>query len=276
MNGTVLDKIIAAKRVRIDEAKRRFPTEQLAKNAAARGFTRERGQFRKAISRPDRINIIAEFKRASPSRGLISDQFAPGEIARMYQQAGAAAISVLTEEDFFRGSLEDLCEVQESVQVPVLRKDFIIDEYQILESAVAAVNAILLIAAALDPIELKHFHDIGSDYGLDVLVEVHDTRELDIALDAGAELIGINNRNLKTFNVSLEVSESLVTAVPEGKVVVAESGIKGPEDIIRLREAGFSAFLVGETLMSSAEPLRELQRLLGADISEWELSCQQQ
>lgn len=267
MTGTFLDKIIEAKRHRVSEAKRLVSRDELFKQASKRESSAGQNRFRNAISDTSRVNIIAEYKRASPSRGTISDRLDPVETAMNYQHAGAAAVSVLTEEDFFRGCLQDLCQIKHHVSIPIIRKDFIIDEYQIVESAAAKADAILLIVAALSRQELIHFHRLGTDLNLDVLVEVHDPKELEIALEAGAELIGVNNRNLKTFEVSLEVSETLIKLIPAEKVAVAESGITGEADIHRLRDVGFSAFLVGETLMRSSDPGADLRKLVGAKAS---------
>jgi indole-3-glycerol phosphate synthase len=206
--------------------------------------------------------IIAEIKRASPSVGLICRDFDPVRIAREYQSAGAAALSVITEVQYFRGGLEILAMLRWNAALPLLRKDFIIDPYQILEARHAGADAVLLIAALLDGSTLRFLRNEAERYGMDALVEVHDEPDLQKALDAGAGLIGVNNRNLRTFDVSLEVSFNLARLLPGGVLAVAESGIRTSEDIRRLSGAGYKGFLVGESLMRSASPGAALADLL--------------
>lgn len=220
-----------------------------------------RRSLKKALERPG-FNIIAEVKRASPSKGLIAREFDPLKIARLYEEAGAAAISCLTDEKFFAGHLEYLAAIREVVSLPLLRKDFIIDEVQIEEARAFGADAILLIVAALSPKRLKALLKKARELGLEALVEVHDAHELEVALEAQAEIIGVNNRNLKTFEVELETSINLRRLVPESIPFVAESGIKGPEDIRRLQEAGIRAALIGESLMRAHDPKEALKRLL--------------
>ena len=206
--------------------------------------------------------IIAEIKQASPSKGILSHDFAPARIAAAYQSGGAAALSVLTDETFFHGSLADLQAARAAVSLPVLRKDFTIDPSQILEAAAHGADAILLIAAILTTRQLRDFRESAATLRLSALVEVHNRRELDAAIDAGADLIGVNNRNLSTFEVTLDTSLSLAEHMPPGVVLVSESGIRDAADIVRLRAAGYHAFLVGEHLMKSADPAAALRNLV--------------
>lgn len=206
--------------------------------------------------------VIAEIKKASPSKGVISDQFDPPAIARAYEQGGAAALSVLTDREYFQGRLEDLEAAREAVSVPVLRKDFTTDEYHVVEAAAHGADAILLIAAVLDGGQLRRYRELAGQYRMAALVEVHDAEELAMAIDSGATIIGVNNRNLQTFEVSLEVALRLAEGIPDSVVKVAESGIHSAADIARLREAGYRGFLVGEHLMRSGDPERALKALL--------------
>ncbi len=260
---TILDDILDDKRREVEAARARRGEDELAREAAA---CREpvRG-FRQALARAEAPAIIAELKRRSPSKGLIRPDFDPVEGARAYQQGGAAAISVLTDAKYFGGELGYLRAVREAVPLPLLRKDFVVDGYQIDEARVAGADAVLLIVAALRPDELADLHKRGRERGLDVLVEVHDEAELEAALTVGADLIGVNNRDLRTFDVDLAVSERLAARLPaSGDVLlVAESGIHTPADVERLRRAGARAFLVGESLMRErdlAVALAELRR----------------
>jgi indole-3-glycerol phosphate synthase len=208
--------------------------------------------------------IIAEVKKASPSKGILSHDFDPVRIARMYQAGGASALSVLTDETFFQGSLADLESARGAVDIPVIRKDFTIDPLQILEAAAHGADAILLIAAILSECELRDFRETAARYQLSALVEVHNRRELDSAIAAGADLIGVNNRNLSTFEVTLDTSIELAQHMPSGAILVSESGIHHAADIARLRAAGYSAFLVGEHLMKSGDPAAALRELAAA------------
>jgi len=256
---TILDEILAHKRVELDAARRRVSPPDLARRAAtmppARGF-------RRALLEPG-TRVIAELKRRSPSKGEIRRDFDPVAIARAYQAGGAAALSVLTDDRFFGGSLAVLEAVRAVTPLPLLRKDFVVDAYQIDEARVAGADAVLLIVAALSAAELEHLRAHAASVGLDVLVEVHDEAELDAAKGVGADLIGINNRDLRSFVTDLGVTERLAKRVPQGVLVVAESGIFGPEDVARLKRAGASAFLVGESLMREPDPGLALRRLLG-------------
>ena len=208
--------------------------------------------------------IIAEVKKASPSKGVLSHDFDPARIAAAYERGGAAAVSVLTDRSFFQGSLQDLETARAAISLPVLRKDFTIAESQILEAAAHSADAILLIAAILTEREIRDFREYAAKLRLTALVEVHNRRELDIAIAAGSDVIGVNNRDLNTFAVTLETSLDLAEHMPAGALLVSESGIHGAEDIARLRAAGYSAFLVGEHLMKSGDPETALQQLVAA------------
>jgi indole-3-glycerol phosphate synthase len=256
----LLATIVAATRRIVEVRSSREPIATLS-SRAERVVTRP-GAFRAALARTDRVNVIAECKRRSPSRGVLRADYDPGTIARGYSAAGAAAISVLTEPTFFDGSLDHLATVRSLLDVPLLRKDFIVSEYQLLEARATGADAVLLIAGALPPAELTRLLKRAGDLGLDALVEVHNTDELTAALDAGADVIGVNNRNLRTLAVDLDVSEELIARIPKAVTAVSESGIKTPADIKRFRRLGYSAFLVGERFMACADPGQELRGLL--------------
>lgn len=260
--STFLEEIIEAKRVRVAREKANANLVDVKRRAFENVGTPRR--FRNALTDRSRINIIAEFKRASPSKGVINDTLGPAETAAAYEKGGAAAISVLTEQDFFRGSLDDLAAARNAVDLPLLRKDFIVDEFQIYESAAVGADAILLIVAALNVEELRTFQSLTHELGLDVLVEVHDHEELTIAVDIGAHLIGVNNRNLKTFEVSLAVSRGLIEHAPTDAVMIAESGLRSYDEIIELHAIGYGGFLIGETLMRSGNPTNALTDLTRA------------
>ena len=254
----ILDTIVAKKKVEVAELRRKgiqLPTE-FRENIIAppRGF-------RSTLTRYPDVSIIAEVKKASPSKGVICADFRPVDIAVNYQQNGAQAISVLTDVDFFQGSLLYMMQVREAVSLPVLRKDFIIDELQIEEASAHGADAILLIAAILDLVQLRDYRACAGEYGMDVLVEVHDERETELALEAGSELIGINNRNLKDFSMDLETTFRLKKIIPEETPVVSESGLKTVDDFRRLRDEGIAAALVGETLMRAGADSALLQSL---------------
>jgi indole-3-glycerol phosphate synthase len=216
--------------------------------------------FRAALTASEPA-IIGEIKKASPSKGVLAKDFDPAAIARLYALGGAAALSVLTDREFFKGSLDDLLSARSAVDVPVLRKDFTIDEVQVIEAAAHGADAILLIAALLDELTMRRFRELATHYQMAALVEVHDEAELDRALGSGAEIVGVNNRNLHTFHVTLETSLRLAEKIPAGVVKVSESGIQCSADVKRLREAGYQAFLVGEHLMKSADPAAALGEL---------------
>ena len=260
--AAILERIVAATRARVAEAKRAADLramERLAEQHVPRGFRQAL-----AAKSHDGIAVIAELKKASPSKGLIRAEFHVAELARELASAGAAALSVLTDEDFFQGSLENLRLASGAVSIPCLRKDFIVDEFQLLEARANSADAVLLIVAALTAEELRSLASGARAQGLGVLCEVHDGAELDRALDAGCDLIGVNTRDLRTFKVDLETAFALAEKFPAGVVKVAESGIHSAEDVARLRSAGYDAFLVGESLMRSSAPgeaLRELMRV---------------
>lgn len=257
---TSLDSIVSATRKRVSESRRSTDLRGLERKASAytpRGF-RERLR-RAARSGPA---IIAELKKASPSKGLIRADFRPIELAQELEQAGAAALSVLTDEEFFQGSLEYLEQASAATSLPCLRKDFMVDEFQILESRAHCADAILLIVAALDQKELLTFARTAQAHELDVICEVHDEDELQRALDAGCDLIGVNSRDLKTFKVDLATALRLGEKIPSECVRVAESGIHSGADVARLRSAGYDAFLIGESLMRAERPGEALKILM--------------
>ena len=267
---TRLDTILAETRATVALAKKHVPVEELERRTADH---RPRG-WAAALRRQaaNGFAVIAEIKKASPSKGLIRTDFDPAWLARRYQAGGAAALSVLTDEPFFQGSLRNLELASAAVSLPCLRKDFIVDEYQIVEALAHRADAILLIAAAVGNAEMKQFAEKAHGLALDVLVEVHTGDELDRVLDAlgesGADAIGVNNRDLKTFDVRLENSLELVERIPTSVVRVTESGISSGEDLARLRKAGFDAFLIGESLMRQADPGAALAMLLsGAGVA---------
>jgi indole-3-glycerol phosphate synthase len=263
MSSDILTEIMTVKRRRIAEAKAALPLETLQDNVSHSKSTAVPRALTKALSNTTRLNVIAEFKRRSPSKGMISEGADPRSVAREYQDGGACAISVLTEEDFFAGSLDDLRSVRASVSVPVLRKDFVFDEYQLWESAAAGASAVLLIVAALSDEELVWLRSVAEEQlGLDALIEIHSEAEMDRAVAAGARLIGVNNRNLRTFDVSLTVSERLAERAPKGTILVSESGLRTRADLLQLREVGYSGFLIGETLMRSNDPKAALKAFL--------------
>lgn len=208
--------------------------------------------------------MIAEVKKASPSKGILSHDFDPVRIATQYEAGGAAALSILTDESFFQGSLADLQAARAAVEIPVLRKDFTIATAHIVQAAAHGADAILLIAAILSEREIRDFREAAARYGMAALVEVHDRGELDVAIAAGADIIGVNNRNLNTFEVTLDTSIQLAQSMPSGALLVSESGIHNAADIARLRSAGYTAFLVGEHLMKSGDPATALRALVAA------------
>jgi len=262
MTGTILDKIFADKRVRAEAAKAASDRVALRDLALETRSTRGSHRFRNALSDPLRINIIAEFKKASPSKGVINNGVDPADVARQYDEGGAAAISVLTEEDHFKGSLDDLRAVRAAVDLPILRKDFIFDEFQIYEAAATGTDAILLIAAMLGDDEIQRLRTIAEvELGLDALIEVHTLAELERVAKTGSTLIGVNNRDLKTFHVTLDVSRELIRHAPDGAIMVTESGLSSHHELLELRGLGYTGFLIGETLMRTGMPTSDLRRL---------------
>ncbi|HEX7295135.1 MAG TPA: indole-3-glycerol phosphate synthase TrpC [Pyrinomonadaceae bacterium] len=259
----ILSEIIARKQQQLEAAKQVVRLETL-REAALRVRENARAHaLRNALFPTDRINIIAEFKRRSPSKGVIRKDADPSKIATEYASAGAAAISVLTEENYFDGSLDDLRNIRGAVRLPLLRKDFIFDEYQLYEAANAGADAVLLIVAALDDSSLSFLREIAEDkLDMDALVEVHDQQEMERAGRCGAKLIGVNNRDLRTFEVSLGTSLNLARFAPPNAILISESGLKTANDLRRLNEAGYRGFLVGESLMRADSPAQALAELL--------------
>ncbi|HKJ25008.1 MAG TPA: indole-3-glycerol phosphate synthase TrpC [Myxococcota bacterium] len=258
---SILAEILEHKHAEVAAARSRVPAEALAERAAAVG--RPVRSLAAALRDGERPRIVAEIKRRSPSRGEIRADFDPVGIAKAYADGGAAAISVLTDERWFGGSLEVLRQVRAVVDLPLLRKDFVVDPYQLDEARLAGADAALLIVAALSPERLEALLAHAEGLGLDALVEVHDASELEVARDVGARVIGINNRDLTTFEVDLATTEALAPRVGQGVVVVAESGIFTPADVARLEAAGAHAHLVGESLMRQPDPGRALALLRG-------------
>jgi indole-3-glycerol phosphate synthase len=262
----LLETIVAATRRIVEVRQAEEPLADLAERAAA--LPSKVGRFQTALAGLTGFNVIAECKRRSPSRGVLRPAYDPVAIAAGYAAAGAAAISVLTEPTFFDGSLDHLARVRAAVDIPVLRKDFVVTEYQLLEAKAAGADAVLLIVAALRPAELKVLHDHARRYGLDVLVEAHDAKELSIATDAGARIVGINNRNLRTLQVDVQASETLVSQIPPDVIAVSESGLKTRADLERLKALGYRAFLMGERFMTAADPGAALAELLATSNGE--------
>ena len=262
---TILQKIFEQKKIRVDEAKSKVDLSDFIRKAKEFRKQFQTCRFFDALSDNSRINIIAEIKRASPSKGIIKNDANVEEIAEIYENAGAAAISVLTEQDFFSGSFDDFQIVRKTVKSPILRKDFIFDEFQIYESALLGADAILLIAAMLENENLQKLYLLAKDLGIDVLVEVHDLEELERAENINAKIIGVNNRNLHNFEVSLDISRELAINAAQHSLLIAESGIRSKDEISELRELGFNGFLIGETLMRSGNTAEELKKLTGKD-----------
>jgi indole-3-glycerol phosphate synthase len=263
--GDFLGQVIATKRDQVlrDRSAEKFA--QLHKEALAIRAKAEPHRLRDAIARSSGPGIIAEFKRRSPSAGVIRSDVGLGETARAYERGGARAISILTDEEYFGGSLDDLMIVRAQTSLPILRKDFVIDPTQIFAAAIAGADAILLIVAALDDISLQRLLETAEgELGLDALVEVHTAEELQRATKAGAKLIGVNNRDLRTLRVSLETSERLIAAAPRDAIMVSESGLSGGGDLRRLGALGYRGFLVGEMLMRAADPAAKLRELIEA------------
>ncbi len=256
----ILDDIVAYKKEELAETKRRVSPSDIRSKAMDAGPLRG---FEKALAAGGDIKLIAEVKKASPSRGVIRGDFDPAAIAGVYEESGADCISVLTEKKYFQGSLDYLGEIRKTVRLPLLRKDFIIDAYQIFEARAAGADGLLLIAACLEKNQIGDYAGIAQGIGLDVLVEVHAYKELDKALSAGAMLLGINNRDLRTFKVDVKTTLELMKDVPDDRIVVSESGIKTREDVVMLHKAGVAAVLVGESLMREKNIGKKVKELLG-------------
>ena len=263
MTGTpdLLGTIIAATRRIVDVRREHEPAMLLEKRATA--ASPDGARFERELGTEGRVNVIAECKRRSPSKGVLAVYYDAVAIARNYQRGGAAAISVLTEPTFFDGSLDHLQAVRGAVALPLLRKDFVVDEYQLFEARAAGADAILLIVAALEQRDLVRLQARAWQLGLAVLVEVHDEAELTRAIDSGARVIGVNNRNLRTLEVDVEASYCLAARLPAGVVGVSESGLKSRDDVVRLSAAGYRAFLVGERFMTDPDPAGALRQLIG-------------
>ncbi|HEX8299762.1 MAG TPA: indole-3-glycerol phosphate synthase TrpC [Rubricoccaceae bacterium] len=256
--GSVLSQILADTRALVTEREARIPVAALEARSAFHAPTLS---LARALRRPDGPTFVAELKRASPSEGVLRREYDPAEIARGYRVAAAAALSVLTEPTHFKGSLDHLAQVRQAVDLPLLRKDFVVSEYQIAEARAYGADAVLLIAAALDPAELHSLHDAATSLGLGVLVEVHDAHELD-ALDLDRiAVLGVNSRDLRTFSVDLGRAETVFRVLPDRIVRIAESGIRTSDDTARLRDAGADAFLVGTAFMREPDPGRALAAL---------------
>jgi indole-3-glycerol phosphate synthase len=261
--GPDLLRTIVAATQQITDARRATESQPaLERRASAR--TPRGDRFEAALGMQGRVNVVAECKRRSPSRGVLAPQYDPVAIARQYEAGGAAAISVLTEPTFFDGALEHLTAVREAVALPVLRKDFVVDEYQLLEARAAGADAVLLIVAALEPAALVRLQSRAWELGLAALVEVHDDDELSRAFDAGARVIGVNNRNLRTLAVDVSASDRLAAKMPASVVGVSESGLQTRGDLERLAASGYRAFLIGERFMTDPDPARAIKGLIGA------------
>lgn len=256
----ILDEIVSKKRKRLNYTKSLIPLKDIKSRLADINKPRD---FKAAIKRKmdGKIKLIAEIKKASPSKGVIRENFNPVEIASVYEKKQASAISILTEEDFFQGNLEFIPKVKKVTTIPLLRKDFIFDEYQIYESRANEADAILLIAAILDKNQAKEYLHIAKELELSVLFEVHDLKELDMALLIDADIIGINNRNLKTMKIDINNTFEIKKEIPSGKIVVSESGIKTRDDILRLEAAGIDAVLIGTSFMEAGDIGKKIEEL---------------
>ncbi len=256
----ILSKIIQEKRKEVEETKKRLQLKDLIERVSKLYI---KSAFKRNISRGHHINLIAELKKASPLRGIIRGNFNHIQIALTYQAQGASALSVLTDERFFDGKLEHLKDIKGRVTIPILRKDFIIDEYQIYESVLYGADAILLIADILTPQEMKKFLSLTKKLGMDALCEVHNEEDIQKSIEAGASIIGINNRDLHSFKVDLETTQRLIRFIPESKVRISESGIKTYEDVMFMKSLGINAVLIGEAFMEAddiAAKIREIMR----------------
>lgn len=261
----ILQKILARKAQEIIERRARVTLGEMRERAARADSPRGFGSALRARIAAGKPAVIAEVKKASPSKGVMRADFRPAEIAQSYETGGAACLSVLTDLDFFQGTDAYLQQARAACTLPVLRKDFTIDAYQVYEARALGADCILLIVAALDDARLQDLSQLAQALGMDALVEVHDEAELDRALRTAASLIGVNNRDLRTFETSLDVTLNLRGRVPSGRLLVTESGIHAPADVARMRVAGVNAFLVGEAFMRAPDPGAELKRLFGAD-----------
>jgi indole-3-glycerol phosphate synthase len=264
MSADLLQTIVAATQRIVETRRQRESLTALERRAAA--ATPRGPEFEAALGRPGHVNIIAECKRRSPSKGVLAVDYDPVRIAREYEDGGAAAISVLTEPTFFDGALEHLTAVRSAVRLPLLRKDFVVDPYQLFEARAAGADAVLLIVAALDQEEMVALHRRAWDLGLATLVEIHDEAELTRAIDSGARIIGVNNRNLRTLTVDVGASDRLAARLPRDVVAVSESGLKSREELEQLAAAGYRAFLIGERFMTDPSPADAIRRLMGSGV----------
>lgn len=259
----ILQRIMAVKAEEVAAAQAQLSLAQVQAAARAAAPARDfAGAMRARIS-TGRSAVIAEVKKASPSKGVLREQFDPAAIAASYERHGAACLSVLTDRQFFQGKLDDLIAARGACQLPVLRKDFMMDAYQVYEARAAGADCILLIVAALSPEKLHELEAVAFELGLSVLIEVHDGAELETALQMKSPLIGINNRNLRTFETTLDTTLGLLAKVPAGRLVITESGILKPEDVVRMRAHQVHGYLVGEAFMRAPDPGAELERLFG-------------
>jgi len=268
----ILETIITDKFREVAERKSLIPVKLLEKSTF---FDGKVVSMKKYVTDPEKFGIIAEFKRKSPSKGLINGAASVEQVSIGYMQAGASALSILTDQEYFGGSSEDLKVARKFNLCPILRKDFVVDEYQIIEAKSIGADCVLLIAAALEPEKLKSLAYFAKSLGMEVLLEVHDLEELKKSLNDGVDLVGVNNRNLKTFDVSIDTSLELVTAIPSSFVKISESGISDPKTLIELKKAGFDGFLIGENFMKSSRPeqaaynfIQEFKKLASSELSE--------
>lgn len=259
----ILERIVAVKREEVAQAKKKVPLEAMRADAHSRVLTRDfEGALRRRVA-AGRSAVIAEIKKASPSKGVLREDFVPADIAQAYAENGAACLSVLTDREFFQGRPDYLKQARASCDLPVLRKDFVVDPYQVYESRAMGADCILLIAACLDDGRMAELEAIARSLDMAVLVEVHDREELARALRLKTPLVGVNNRNLRTFEVSLDTTLAMLPDIPADRLLVTESGILGPGDVRRMREAGVHAFLVGEAFMRAPDPGEALAALFG-------------
>lgn len=259
-SGTALDRIIESRRAAIAHRKKTVPETALRFGVKHGKPVRD---FAAALTR-DSLNVIAELKKASPSQGLIRTEFDPVALAKTLEAAGAAALSVLTEEEFFQGDLKYMRDARAAVDLPVLCKDFIVDPWQVWQARATDADSFLLIVAGLSDALLSELLALGRELGMEPLVEVHTREDLARALAAGARMIGVNNRDLRTLEVRIETSDELIEVIPDECIAICESGLRSREDLVRLRSAGFDAFLIGEHLMAQADPAAALRALLGS------------
>ena len=260
----ILNDILERKRKDLEELKRRFPGHRL-RRAVEHRHREDIRPFRKAISNPKRLNLICELKKASPSQGVLCEDFQPLRIASVYEHCEAAAISILTETHFFKGRPSYLKTVRQVTSIPLLRKDFIFESYQLYESALLDADAFLLISSILTPEELSSLIKLGGELGMEALVEVHTDEDLKKALGAGAEIIGINNRNLRTLDVDPRRARQLIPQIPKSNTIVVESGLSTHEELMEYRSLGVNSFLVGTVLMKSKDVVKTMEQLLGKD-----------